>query len=105
MTCKQSAKYIAGDEWTLGDMSEVSTEDFWNRENTDTIGYDRHPYLDIDKFVDFERELWFELGKCMRRKYRSVYQDHMKYFHNYIVKPFKIKLLHYANRVREMHEL
>ena len=58
-----------------------------------------------DKCVDFERELWFELGKCMWRKHRSVYQDHMKYVHNDIVKTFKVKIIRYTNRVREMHDL
>ena len=51
--CKQSTKELAGDEWTLGDMSGVSTEDFWTLANTDNIGYYGHPYLDIDKCVDF----------------------------------------------------
>ena len=55
MTCKQSAKELVGDEWTLGDPSRVSTEDFWTWVKTDTIGYDGHPYLAIDNCVDFER--------------------------------------------------
>ena len=29
----------------------------------------------------------------------------MKYVRNYIVKPFKVKILYYAKRVREMHDL
>ena len=99
------AKELAGDEWTLGDLSGVSTEDFWTCAKTDTIGYDIHPYLDIDKCVNFERDLWFELGKCMWRKHWSVYPDHMKYVCNDIVKPFKVKILCYAESVREMHDL
>ena len=43
MTCKQSAKELVGDKWTLGDMNGLSTEDFWNWEKTDITGYDRHP--------------------------------------------------------------
>ena len=105
VTCNQSAKAPGGDEWTSGDMSRVSTEDFWTWEKTDTIGYDGHPYLAIDKCVNFERELWFELGKCMWRKHRSVYQDHIKYFCNDILKSFKVKTLRYAERVQEIHEL
>ena len=53
MTSKESAKELAGDEWTLGNLRGVSTEDFWNWANTDTIGYDEYPYLDIEKCVDF----------------------------------------------------
>ena len=41
----------------------------------------------------------------MERKYRSVYQDHMKYVRNDIVKPFKVKIFRYSERVRQMHDL
>ena len=41
----------------------------------------------------------------MWRKDQNVYQDHMKYVHNDIVKPFKVKILRYDERVREMHDL
>ena len=72
MTFKQSVKKLADDEWTLDVMSGLSTEDSWTWVKTDTIGYDRYTYLAIDNCVDFERELGFELGKCMCRKNRSV---------------------------------
>ena len=65
-------------------------------EKTDTIWYDGHPYLAIDKCANFERGLWFELGNSMWRKHRSVYQDHMNYVRNDTLKPFKIKILRYA---------
>ena len=80
-------------------------EYFWTWAKTDTTGYDGHPYLANDKCVDFEREFWFDLRKCMWRKHRIVYQDHTKYVRNDIVKPFKVKILRYANRVRDIHEL
>ena len=35
----------------------------------------------------------------------SVYQDHIKYVCNEIMKPFKVKILRYAERVRDMHDL
>ena len=41
----------------------------------------------------------------MRRKHRSVYQDHLKYIRNDIVKPFGVKILRYDERVREIHDL
>ena len=69
MTFKHSAKELAGNEWTLGDLSGVSMEYLWTWAKTDTIGYDGHPYLAIDKCVNFKRELWFELGNCMWRKH------------------------------------
>ena len=69
------------------------------------MGYDGHYHIDMDKSVGFERELWFELGECMWRKHRSVYQDHMKYVFNDILKPFKVKILIYAERVCVMYDL
>ena len=69
------------------------------------MGYDGREYIAMDECVDFERELWFELGKSMWRNHWSVYQDHMKYVCNDIVKPFKVKILRYSERVREMHDL
>ena len=41
----------------------------------------------------------------MWRKHRSVYQYHIKYVHNDIVKPFKVKILRYAERMRDIHDL
>ena len=43
VTCKHSAKELTDDEWTLDDMSGPSTEEFWDLEKTDTIGYDGNP--------------------------------------------------------------
>ena len=41
----------------------------------------------------------------MWRKHWSVYQEHTKYVRNDIFKPFKVKILQYAEHVREMHDL
>ena len=41
----------------------------------------------------------------MWRKHRSVYQDHMNYIRSDIVKHFKVKVLHYAERVSEIYDL
>ena len=42
VTCRQSEKELAGDEWTLGGLTGLSAEDFWNLEKTDTMVYDGH---------------------------------------------------------------
>ena len=75
-------------------------DDLWTWSNTDTTGYDVHAYLAMDKCVNLERELWFELGKCMRRNHGSIYLDHLKYIHNYIVKPFRLKIIFQSERIR-----
>ena len=41
----------------------------------------------------------------MWRNHCSVYQDHMKYVHNDIVKPFKVKILRFTEHVRDVHDL
>ena len=89
-----------GDKWDLGKLKCLSTDEFWYWAKKDSIGYDVHVYLGIDKCVDFKRELWFELGKFMWRNHWSVYQDHLKYVCNDIVKPFRFRILRYAERVR-----
>ena len=45
------------------------------------------------------------MGKIMWREHCSVFQDHVKYAHNDIVKPFRVVILHYAERVHKMHYL
>ena len=37
--------------------------------------------------------------------HQSVFQDHLKYIRNDILKPFRVVILHYAERVEEMHDL
>ena len=59
--CRQSAKELTDDEWTLGELTGLSAENFWTWEKTDTTGYDGHDFLAQDKCADFKRELWLEL--------------------------------------------
>ena len=49
VTCRQSAKELAGDEWTLVNLTGLSAEDFWTWEKTDTTGYDGNDHLAQDK--------------------------------------------------------
>ena len=105
VTCRLLAEEFAGDEWTLVKLNGLSAEDFCNWAKTDTMGYDGHDYLNMDQCFYFNRELWFELGKCMWRKHRSVYQYHINYVRNDIVKLFKVKILRYTECAREIHDL
>ena len=41
----------------------------------------------------------------MWKKHRSVFQDHIKYIYNDIVKLFRVGILRQAERVQEMHDL
>ena len=57
----------------------LSTDRFCNWYKSDRLGNNGYACLGLDKCVDFEKDLWFELGKCMWRKHRNVFQDHLKY--------------------------
>ena len=80
-------------------------DNFWTWDKSDGIGYDGDAYLGLDKCADFEKNIWFELGKCMWRKHRSLYQDHLKYVCNNILKPFRVGIICYLERVMKMHDL
>ena len=105
MECKQLAKDLAGDIWTLGELKELSIEASCNWSKSDIIGYDRDAYLGLEKYVDFENENWFELVKTTWRNHRRVFQDHIKYIRNEIVKLFRVGIIHYADHVQDMHDL
>ena len=89
----------------LGKLKELSTDEFWTWAKSDGIGYDGDAYLVLDKCVELKKDLWFELGKAMWRKHRSVYQDYLKYICNDIVKPLCVVILRYVERVHNMHDL
>ena len=59
----------------------------------------------MEKCVDFKKDIWFELGKCMWRKHHSIFQDHLKYICNDIVKSFRVGIIWYADRVQYMYNL
>ena len=41
----------------------------------------------------------------MWRKYRIIFQNHLKYICNDVVNPFRVTILHYVERVVEIHDL
>ena len=49
VTCRQSAKELTGNEWTIGDLNRLSAEDFWTWVKMDTTAYDGHDYLPREK--------------------------------------------------------
>ena len=51
-----------GDKWDLCALKELSIDNFWTWAKKDGIAYDGYAYLGIDKYVNFEKYLWFELG-------------------------------------------
>ena len=104
LECNQSVKDITGDKWTLGYLKDLFTEDFYNWDKSDGLAYDGDAYLVMEKYVNFDKDIWFELGKCMWRKHRSVFQDHLKYICNDIVKPFCVGIICCYEHVQEIHD-
>ena len=45
----RSAKELAGDEWNLGKLADLSANYFWTWVKTDTTGYYGHAHMDRDK--------------------------------------------------------
>ena len=41
----------------------------------------------------------------MKRNHLIVFQYHVKYIHNDIVKPFQVVIIYNAERVQDMHDL
>ena len=51
---------------------------------------------------EFEKLLWFELGKLIWKDHHQVYYEHIEYLQQNIVKPFKWTMVQYISRIREM---
>ena len=47
LECKQLAKVLVGDTWTLGDLRGLSTEDFWTWANSEGLYYNGYEYLGL----------------------------------------------------------
>ena len=103
--CKELAKDISGYQWTLIEAKDITIERLCTWDKLDTLNIDSYYYLGVDNFVDFEKNIWLELGEIMWKKHQSVFQYQVKYIHNDILKPFRIVILKYAKRVHEMHNL
>ena len=103
--CKASAKVIAGDQWTLSAKKYVIMEKFRTWEKLYSVEVSGDMYLGAHRLLDFEKEIWFELGKIIWKKHRSVLQDHIKYIHNENLKPFRVFILQYAKSAHEMHDI
>ena len=103
--CKDSAKELAVEQCNLGDVNTLSTERFWTWDNADGLDNNGDAYLGLYKCTDFNKELWFELGKCMWRKHCSIFQDHLRYICNDIVKPSRVGVIRYFERVQDMNYL
>ena len=66
---------------------------------------DEYVVTGVDYCVEFDSDLWSDLGKIIWRKHHYIFQYHVKNMHNDIVKPFRLGILQYTERVCEIHDL
>ena len=102
---KESVKGVAGYQWTLGVKMGVTMENFRSWVNNDAINGSGDMYLGRYRCINFDTEIWFDLGKIIWGKNRITFQDHIKYTHNDILKTFRVGIIQYAEQVRHMHYL
>ena len=53
----------------------------------------------------FERRIWFDLGKKMWRNHRNVHDDHMHYLQTDIIKPYKMSMIDFVERMRTLFKM
>ena len=102
---KDLDKGIAGYRWMLGVTKYITMQKFWTWSNLYGVNTSGYLYLGVYRCLNFNKYIWFEVGKSMRKKHQSVFQNRVKYIHNDIVKPFIVGIRQYAKRVREMQDL
>ena len=105
LECKQSAKDIAEDKGTLGKLKELSTNYLCTWDKSDGLAYNEDACLVLEKCVNFKKDIWLDLVKAVWRNHRIIFQDHLKYIFNDIVKPLFVGTLHFADTVQDMHDL
>ena len=60
--CKESVKDISGYHWALGKAKYVTMGQFYTWEKVYGIDNDGDANLGVDKCINFEKEIWFDLG-------------------------------------------
>ena len=80
-------------------------DQFWNWARVHSVDSDGNVVTGEKIWAKFKKEFWFELGKSMWRKHSSIFQYHVKYIYNDIVKLFGVYILQNAKRVCEMNDI
>ena len=91
--CNESARGLDVNQWNIGAAKSVTMDQLWTWDKVDGSDTLRKPISGADGCTYFEKELCCDLEKSMWRKHRSAFQDHVKYMHNDIVKPFRVGIL------------
>mmetsp|Transcript_17197 Transcript_17197/g.32552 ORF Transcript_17197/g.32552 Transcript_17197/m.32552 type:complete len:470 (+) Transcript_17197:1371-2780(+) len=51
----------------------------------------------------YEAYVWFEYGRMMWNRHRTVFEEHIRYIENKIIKPFDMLIRDFYDRVNEMY--
>ena len=66
--------------------------------------FDSCVFTGVERCTEFEEYMWFDMGKSMWRKHCSIFQYHVKYIHNDILKPFRVGISQYSKHICEMYD-
>ena len=80
-------------------------EYFCNCNNVDVTDADKILISWEERFNEFKKEPWFKLWNSMWWKHQSTFKFHIEFIHNDIMKLFRLSILQYDYRAREMHVL
>ena len=103
--CKETLKGISGGQWMIGEVKDGTMDRFWTWEKINRIDTYGTVYSGVDSCIDSGKDIWLVLGNIMWKKHRSVFQDHVKYIHNDIVKHSRVRIIQYAERALGMNDL
>ena len=89
----ESDRGYDSNQWSLGAAKSVTMDQFWTCYKVYRRNAAGNHISGADSCTYFDKELWFDLVKIMWINHKSVFQDHLKYMHNYIVKPFRVGII------------
>ena len=83
----------------------MTMEQFWAWEKVGAVDKAGYLFNRPERWAYFHNWSWLDFGKSMWRKHWGKLQEHVKYIHNGIMKPFRVAILQYPDTVRNMHVL
>ena len=61
------AQGVGWNQWTLGKVKDVTMKKFWTWTELYGLDIDRDSYSGAKRCIDSDKEIWFDLGKSMRK--------------------------------------
>jgi hypothetical protein len=80
-------------EWLLNGDKDDTPEETINKLGTTVDEYCQQS----------ESYVWFEMGKLMWVRYRTVHDEHVRYLKNKIIKPYDMAMRDFYDQVIEMY--